>query len=189
MIGELHLGLQNKLSWWRPKEGELFDVFSSFQKIGSCGLALVDSQLSPRKEEQFFPDSWFMDKKTEKMRHVLEVTVLEAFQQKKMGNGRLCLQALYDLSHQKGCGGRIQVFADLGSVPFYEHCGFKGGTAGKNGLKYFDPTPQNLSLLFPTGESQMKCQFIPISSRSSVKVLSQTNKVLFNNMLQKGQRS
>lgn len=189
MTGEFNLGLQNKLSWWRPKEGELFDVFRSYQKIGSCALALVEDQLSPRKEGQFFPDSWFMDKKSEQIRPVLEVTDLETFQQKKSVNGRLCLQALYELSYQKGCGGRIQVFADFGSASFYEHCGFKGGKVGENGLKYFDPTPQNLSLLFPMGEPQVKCQFIPVSSQSPVKVLSSTSKALYNNVRQKGQRS
>ena len=119
----------------------------------------------------------------------MEITGLETLQQKKVGNGRLCLQALYELSRQRGCGGRIQVFADLGAAPFYEHCGFRGGNVGERGLKYFDPTPQNLSLLFPSGEIQIRCQFIPVAQTTPVKTLSQTDGSLFNRMLQKGQRS
>ena len=177
-------------SWWRPQDGQLFDVFSSYRKIGSCAIAFVYNQHSPRKEGQFFPNSWFPNKTSKEMLPILEITGLETFGQRKSGNGRLCLQALYELSKRRNCDGRMQVLSDFGSAPFYEHCGFLGGEKGKDGLKYFDPNPQNFSLLFPSGIEKSEFRFIPVSIKKSPKdELSRTDKVLFERMLQKGQRS
>lgn len=180
----------NISSWWQPQDGELFDIFCAYKKVGSCSLALVDNQRSPRKEQQFFPDSWFVNTRSDQMLSILEVTGLETIQQKNSGNGRLCLQALYELSKRRACGGRIQLFSDFNSAAFYEHCGFSGGVKGESGLKFFDPTDKNLTLLFPNGMEQANCRFIPVSLPQRVsKKLSQTDKALFERMLQKGQHS
>ncbi len=190
MVSLFHIGLENEPSWWQPREGELFDIFASYKKIGSCTLALVHDQNSPRKGQQFFPDSWFNNRISEQMKSILEVTGLETFQQRGAGNGRLCLQALYELSNQKGCDGRMQVFAAFGSAPFYEHCGFEGGQNGVDGLKYFNPTPQNLAHLFPAGFSKNNFCFIPVSPQKvAQKEPSQSQKTLVNQNLQKIQRS
>ena len=175
---------------WQPQDGQLFDVFNSYRKIGSCAVAFVYDQRSPRKGKQFFPNSWFVNKISQEMLPILEITGLETFGQQKSGNGRLCLQALCELSKHRHCGGRIQVLSDFNSAPFYEHCGFSGGEVGKDGLKYFDPTPQNITLLFPHGIGKSEFRFIPVSiQRSPKKELSQSDKILFERMLQKGQRS
>lgn len=180
----------NVSSWWQPQDGELFDLFYAYKKVGSCALSLVDNQRSPRDEQQYFPDSWFVYKKSEQMLPVLEVTGLVSFPQKNLGNGRLCLQALYELSKRRACGGRIQLFSDFDSAPFYEHCGFSGGVKGASGLKFFDPTDRNLALLYPKGFQQLNFRFIPVLlPRRVSKKLSQTDKTLFERMLQKGQHS
>lgn len=171
---------------WQPREGELFDVFKSYQKIGSCALTLVENQEFPRTGACILPNSWFQDRNSNWVVPVLEITGLETFQQRCSGNGRLCLQALYDLSCRRGCGGRMQVFADFDSAEFYEHCGFKGQNAGQNGFKYFDPTSENLHRLFPEGFQQNEFRFIPVPLPCIAKnTYSHTDKVLFDRMLQK----
>lgn len=168
------------------QEAELFDIFKAYKKIGSCALVIVENQKSPRSGQQFFPDSWFWAKNSDRVFPILEVTGLETFQQKGVGNGRLSLQALYELSKNKGCGGRMLVYADFDSAGFYEHCGFKGGEKGKNGFKYFDPTSENLTLLFPNGFQSGGYMFIPVELQKTEKrKLSQTDKALFERMLQK----
>ena len=181
---------ENTPAGWCPQSGELFDIFHAYKKIGSCSLSLVESQNSPRKEAQFFPDSWFVYRSGNKMLPILEITGLETLQRQKIGNGRLCLQALYGLSKRRGCGGRMQVLSDFNSAGFYEHCGFLGGVAGENGLKYFNPTPKNLSLLFPNGVQQQGFLFIaaPVLGKVSKK-LSDTDKALFDRILKRGSRS
>lgn len=179
MVNSLGIGFENAPSGWQHREGELFDIFDFYRKIGSCTLTLVRDQQSPRYEQQFFPNSWFVDKTSDQMKPVLEVTSLEVFQQESTGNGRLCLQALYELSQKKGCGGRIQVLTTLGSVSFYEHCGFEGGQKGEEGLKYFNPTSQNLTRLFPAGFTQNNFCFIPVvPDRVSKKEFSLLDKAL-----------
>ena len=181
MVNLLNVGLGNEPSWWQYRDGELFDIFDTYKKIGSCTLTLVRDQQSPRNEHQFFPNSWFVDKTTDQMKPVLEVTGLETFQQRSTGNGRLCLQALYDLSQKKGCDGRIQALAAFGSAPFYEHCGFEGGKKGEDGLKYFNPTSQNVMRLFPAGFTQNHFCFIPITPRKVTKKEPRcTNNTLLN---------
>ena len=190
MVKVYSKAFENKPSWWQPQNGKLFDIYRSYQKIGSCALALVDDQKCPLNERQFFPDSWYLNKMSGRMKSILEITDLEAFSQREQGNCRLCLQALYELSQHRGCGGRMQMFSDFGSASFYESCGFSGGSVGVDGLKYFDPTSQNLVLLFSTSPQQEGYHFIPIlDSETYQNTLSRTNKVLFDRMLQKGQRS
>ena len=44
MVKVYSKAVENKPSWWQPQNGKLFDIYRSYQKIGSCALALVDDQ-------------------------------------------------------------------------------------------------------------------------------------------------
>lgn len=46
------------------------------------------------------------------------------------------------------CSGRIHLVATNGAGAFYEKCGFIGLQEAQDGLKYFDPIPERLDLLF-----------------------------------------
>ena len=176
-----------KLNQWRaPVFSDTFDMFKSYKKIGSCSVARIEKQNPPNEDKTIFPKTWFYSGRSNEMRMILEITGLESFHQRGCGNGRACLQALYEFSRRVGCGGRMQVVADFNSGAFYEHCGFKGMDAAQDGFKYFDPTAQNLKLLFPKGMPNMDYRFIPVETLVyRKKQLSETDKILFNRMLQK----
>ena len=173
-------------NWWKKQKGELLDIFQNFQKLGSCSCVIVENQISPKGEGQIFPDSWFIDKYSNIVLPTLEITGLEALNKKGTGQGRLCLQALYKLSRRKGCGGRLQVIASFGAGTFYEHCGFQGPQNGADGIKYFDPTPQSLALLFPNSVELENIKFIP----SSIPLSKKNNDYdpLLKEMLQRAKR-
>ncbi len=176
-------------SWWKKTEGEFFDIFESYQKIGSCSYAVVTDQTFPRKTGDFFPKSWFLYKNLDTMLPVLEIIELETINKKNKGYGRECLKALFKLSQQKGCHGRLQVFTTCGTGPFYEHCGFKGFEKEKDGFKYFDPTPENLKLLFSKNELETDFKFIPvITHKSEHKKESKKDPVLLKQMLEKANK-
>ncbi len=171
-------------SWYQKKDGNLFDLYLAYKKIGSCSFVLVENQKTPRDQSQYFPDSWYDRKNSENMKPVMEITGLIV--PKNKGYGRLCLQALYELSCRRNSCGRIQVLADFGSAPFYEHCGFSGGKTGQDGLKYFNPTAKNLKLLYPKGIQNEKFKFVPVRvQKSPQQPCSSQDKVLFDRMLQK----
>ena len=176
-------------SWWKKQEGELFDIFESYQKIGSCSYAIVTNQKFPRKTGEVFPKSWFSYKNSDDMLPILEIVGLETISKKNQGYGRGCLKALYELSCKKGCHGRLQVFAAFGSGSFYEHCGFKGIEKGKDGFKYFDPTPESLKLLFSKNESEANFKFIPVTTpKSENKKESRKDPLLLKQMLEKANK-
>ena len=156
---------QNNLStpsFWQKKEGETFDIFESYQKIGRCSYTVVQDQKYEERTDKFFPDSWFHYKKSGDMRPILEIIDFKTIK-KNQGYGRLCLMALSKLSQKKGCEGRLQVIATADSGAFYEHCGFKGLEKGKDGYKYFDPSLENLQLLFSKDDPSTNLKFIPVS--------------------------
>lgn len=154
--------------WWKPKKGSIFEIYKDFRKIATCACALVDDQQSPRGDEQYFPNTWYQYKESERMNPVMEITGLKAVSLKGKLYGRLVLQALYTKSVLYGCAGRMQVFTSFGSASFYEDCGFKGKNTGKDELKYFDPTKQSLGKLF-SKEYNLECvKFIPVSIQKKI---------------------
>lgn len=58
------------------------------------------------------------------------------------------------MSIEKGCEGRMEVHATWGAGSFYEHCGFIGKEKGEPGIKYFDPTPENIEKLYKGGKRE-----------------------------------
>ena len=161
---------------------QLFAIYRSYKKIGTCVFHVEDRQKVGRNQQSIYPNSWFANKKSEHVFPFLKITGLETMGQKKQGNGRLCLQALLECAIRNGCGGRMLVEAAFNSAPFYEHCGFEGGEVGQDGIKYFDPTEKNLSLLYKGTEQAGRFKFIPLSPQNS-----DTDKELFNRMLMNAQ--
>ena len=157
---------------------QLFAIYRSYKKMGTCVFYVEDRQKVSRNQQSVFPNSWFANKKSEYVFPFLKITGLETIGQKKQGNGRLCLQALFECAKRNGCGGRMLVEAAFKSAPFYEHCGFEGGEVGQDGIKYFDPTPKSLSLLYKGEEQIGEFKVIPLSAQNS-----ETDKELYNRML------
>lgn len=181
-------------SWWPKREGKLFALFCEYQKIGECCFCISKDQQIPKEKQHLFPSSWFFDRRKVTLKPVLEITGL--LTEKNRGNGRLCLQALYERSVYEGCEGRMQLIANFDSGCIYEHCGFKGEEQGKDGLKYFDPTPENIQSLFSKTESQdgkkrknereKRFRLIPLPTpRSSQRKNSSSDHELFERMLNK----
>ena len=115
--------------------------------VGECATEVQSHIKSYRGERQFYPDSWFIGE-GEYLKPVLCVYKYSFKNFKSQGFGRAGLQKLFELSKQKGCEGRIHLPADEEGPAFYEHCGFVGLEAKKDGTKYFDPTPENVDKLF-----------------------------------------
>lgn len=115
-----------------------YDMFAGDTKVGTCNISI-----HPQYSGFQCPDTW-------KDKSVLEIDGFGTFQ--RNGYGRAGLQKCYELSQQMGCEGRIVVHATWGAGSFYEHCGFNSYNPGKPGIKYFEPTPENLEKLFKGGE-------------------------------------
>lgn len=111
-----------------------YDMFAGDTKVGTCNISI-----HPQYSGFQCPDTW-------KDKSVLEIDGFGTFQ--RNGYGRAGLQKCYELSQQMGCEGRIVVHATWGAGSFYEHCGFNSDNPGKPGIKYFEPTPENLEKLF-----------------------------------------
>lgn len=136
-------------------------LFLDNERVVGCCATEVQSHLKAcRGEAQFYPDSWFIGD-TEYLKPVLEIPAFSFENYRKQGYGRAGLQQLFHLSQAKGCEGRIHLLANKEGPAFYEHCGFIGLEAGKNGYKYFDPTPENIAKLFSKQNMsvKMKCTF------------------------------
>ena len=115
-----------------------YDMFEGDTKVGTCNISI-----HPQYSGFQCPDTW-------KDKSVLEIDGFGTFQ--RNGYGRAGLQKCYELSQQMGCEGRIVVHATWDAGSFYEHCGFNSNNQGKPGIKYFEPTPENLEKLFKGGE-------------------------------------
>ncbi len=145
--------------WWNQKQGnidphdldyqtsEKYEFISHHCVVGECSTVVQSHIHALRGKHQFYPDSWFIGD-SECLKPVLEITRYSFEHYKHQGFGRAGLQRLFELSKQKGCAGRIHLHADKEGPAFYEHCGFVGLSAGQNGRKYFDPTPDNIAKLF-----------------------------------------
>jgi len=164
----------------------LFAIFKEFKKIGTCSCQVIDTQEYDKTTQTIFPNSWFYSPKRDVMKPYLKINGLESFKQQRHGNGRLCLQALFELAQRYGCEGRMLAEARFGSAGFYEACGFHGEYSGQDGLKYFNPTQKNLSMLYKGNTEKTAFKFIPLPTIDSEKEKnSHTDLALFNQMLQK----
>lgn len=119
----------------------VYDMFDGDTKIGTCNISI-----HPKYDGYQCPDSW-------KDKPVLEIDGFGTVGSQGKGNGRAGLQECYELSQHMGCEGRMVVHATWGAGSFYEHCGFKGNNSGKPGIKYFEPTSENLEKLFQGGKN------------------------------------
>ena len=162
----------------------LFDIYLAYKKIGSCVFCIESHQIVNRTQQPVFPNSWFSDRKSRRVFPFLKITGLKIEEQKRQGNGRLCLQALFEYSQRSGCNGRMALNTAFGSAPFYEHCGFKGGEIGQDGFKCFEPTAQSLSLLYKDSTQEEKFKLIPASVPNSV-----VDKDLFDSMMAKARNT
>ncbi len=126
----------------------IYAFYYQGKQIGKCGTEIQTHINGWRGVKQFYPDNWFEDDCGEKLKPVLDVNLYSTKGNQHQGFGRAGLQALYAFSVQNGCGGRMHLTATDGAGGFYEHCGFIGLSPKSDGLKYFDPTPENIQLLF-----------------------------------------
>lgn len=115
-----------------------YDMFEGDTKVGTCNISI-----HPQYSGVQCPETW-------KDKPVLEIDGFGTFQ--RNGYGRAGLQKCYELSQQMGCEGRIVVHATWGAGSFYEHCGFNSDNPGQPGIKYFEPTSENLEKLFKGGK-------------------------------------
>lgn len=130
-----------------------YSVYNGEEIIGSCSI----------QTHQYFdypdcPNLW-------KGKPVLEITglgITEEVHAFHSGYGRSMLLACYEYSQKIGCEGRIAVPATWGNGSFYEHCGFRGDKPGEDGMKYFEPTPENIEKLFKNKRNH-NLSFHPVS--------------------------
>ena len=159
-----------------------FTIYHAYKKIGTCAFYIEDHLVVDRKQTPILPDSWFLSKKSEYVLPFLKVTGLETMGKRKQGNGRLCLQALFECAKRSGCEGRMVVESAFGSASFYEHCGFEGKEVGQDGLKYFEPNQKSLSLLYKGNEQEGTLKLIPLPIQHS-----KADKELFDRMVMNAQ--
>lgn len=165
---------------------QLFTIFQAYKKIGTCAYQIITDQRIGEENESPFPTSWCSNKIAKTIRPFLKITDLETMENKQAGNGRLCLQALFEVSKKYGCQGRMLVEADFGSGAFYEHCGFKAQKEESDCIKYFDPTKENLDLLYRGSAQSGDFKLIPLSvPKLEEEKYSTLDKELFNRMLVK----
>jgi len=122
-----------------------FVMVDGDKQVGNMVVAVYQGKKSPRGQEQIYPDSWFMDEKSEQLKPVLEISGFATADNAGLGYGRAGLQRAYEMSLQQGCEGRVTVPSTWGAGPFYEHCGFSDGL---HGIKYFEPTEENIAALY-----------------------------------------
>jgi len=127
------------------EKSEAYNMFDGEQKVGEADVTVL-AAFEPSKYPGC-PEAW-------KGKSVLEIEGFGIFGIDGGGHGRgygrAGLQECYKLA-QEVSDGRMVVHATWGAGPFYEHCGFKGEQAGKEGIKYFEPTEEALGALFPKG--------------------------------------
>lgn len=123
-----------------------YDMFDGDIKVGICNISI-----HPQHDAFKCPDSW-------KGKPVMEIDAFGSTEAQDHGFGRAGLQQCYEKSLELGCEGRIVVHATWGAGSFYEHCGFQSDNLGKPGIKYFEPTPENLAKLFK-GERKTNFSF------------------------------
>lgn len=133
-----------------------FDMVDGDKTVGQMNVSVHKQKTSSRGESQIYPDSWFIGD-TEQLKPVLEIDGFGTIENQGHGYGRAGLQRAYEMSLEKGCDGRVEVHATWGAGKFYEHCGFVGKNGEKNGqpgIKYFEPTEENIAALYKGGKRE-----------------------------------
>ncbi len=133
-----------------------FDMVDGDKTVGQMSVSVHKQKTSSRGESQIYPDSWFIGD-TEQLKPVLEIDGFGTIENHGKGYGRAGLQRAYEMSLEKGCDGRVEVHATWGAGSFYEHCGFVGKNGEKNGqpgIKYFEPTEENVAVLYKGGKRE-----------------------------------
>jgi len=133
-----------------------FDMVDGDKEVGTMNISVHKQKNSSRGENQIYPDSWFIGD-TEQLKPVLEIDGFGTIENQGKGYGRAGLQRAYEMSIEKGCDGRVEVHATWGAGSFYEHCGFVGKNGEKNGqpgIKYFEPTKENITALYKGGKRE-----------------------------------
>lgn len=130
-----------------------FDMVDGDKTVGQMNVSVHKQKTSSRGESQIYPDSWFIGD-TEQLKPVLEIDGFGTVGNQGGGYGRAGLQRAYEMSLEKGCDGRVEVHATWGAGSFYEHCGFVGKNKGQPGIKYFEPTEENIVALYKGGRRE-----------------------------------
>ena len=130
-----------------------FDMMNGDNTVGQMNVSVHHQKTSSRGENQIYPDSWFIGD-SEQLKPVLEIDVFSTVGNQGSGFGRAGLQRTYEMSLEKGCGGRVEVHATWEAGSFYEHCGFVGKKKGQPGVKYFEPTEENIAALYKGGKRE-----------------------------------
>lgn len=130
-----------------------FDMVDGDKTVGTMNVSVHRQKTSSRGESQIYPDSWFIGD-TEQLKPVLEIDGFGTIENQGKGYGRAGLQRAYEMSLDKGCGGRVEVHATWGAGSFYEHCGFVGKNKGQPGIKYFEPNKENIAALYKGGKRE-----------------------------------
>ncbi len=133
-----------------------FDMVDGDKTVGRMNVSVHKQKTSSRGESQIYPDSWFIGD-TEQLKPVLEIDGFGTIENQGHGYGRAGLQRAYEMSLEKGCDGRVEVHATWGAGKFYEHCGFSGRNGennGQPGIKYFEPTEENVATLYKGGKRE-----------------------------------
>ena len=130
-----------------------FDMVDGDKTVGQMNVSVHRQKTSSRGENQIYPDSWFIGD-SEQLKPVLEIDGFGTVGNQGGGYGRAGLQRAYEMSLDKGCGGRVEVHATWGAGSFYEHCGFVGKNKGQPGIKYFEPTEENIATLYKGGKRE-----------------------------------
>ena len=167
----------------------LLTIFHAYRKIGTCSCAIADNQRADQSVSPIFPASWFSKRSPHKMLPFLQIDRLEPLEQRKAGSSRLCLQALFELSQKHGCMGRMVVNTNTGTDVFCEKCGFKRVNNNQENTQYFDPSDENLSLLYGGLEQKGDFKFIPFSVSKTVQEKNSiANRKLFKSIQEEKQR-
>ena len=130
-----------------------FDMMDGDVKVGMMQISVHKQKKASRGKNQIYPDSWFIGY-SEQLKPVLEIDGFGTIGYHGRGYGKAGLQRAYEMSIEHGCGGRIEVHATWGAGSFYEHCGFVGKNKGEPGIKYFEPTKENIAMLYKGGKRE-----------------------------------
>ena len=130
-----------------------FNMVDGDKTVGQMNVSVHKQKTSSRGENQIYPDSWFISD-SEKLKPVLEIDGYGTLDNQGHSYGRAGLQRAYEMSLDKGCGGRVEVHATWGAGSFYEHCGFVGKNKGQPGIKYFEPNKENIAALYKGGKRE-----------------------------------
>ena len=129
-----------------------FDMLDS-KKIGEIHISIHKKKTDIQKEKHTYPDSFYIEDSNQ-LKPILEIDGFSTIGNSGGGYGRAGLQRAYEMSVEKGCEGRMEVHATWGAGAFYEHCGFMGKEKGKPGVKYFEPTSENIKKLYKGGKRE-----------------------------------